>query len=379
MAVARIFFWAATPITCDEAKTLSLERQQLKKKIAQLKALKGRHSSFTTLYIPPTKNLTDVINFVRTELAGTDNIKSKTNRKNVADNLTAILSELTKIKEIPPNGIAFFFGIQEEGGTLKTIREIVVPPSPIAQFLYICGREFDTSELEEMVKPKSLVVIVLIEGGKVTIGYLRGKHIELVRDEDFYIIGKTRAGGQSARRYQRIREEKMQEFFKHVAKLLSELLLDNIDNVDAIVLGGNTIRAQEFLEKSDLDYRIREKIVDTIIPVSVVDETGLLQAMKEASRILKETEIYAERVAWDKFMESLMRGENTVTYGEKEVMAALREGRVEEVLVVEDSPMLDDLVNEVTQYGTKLLVFSSQTESGAQLKSFGGIAARLRW
>ncbi len=358
---------------------MSVARHQLKKKIQELKALQGRHSSFTTLYIPPTKSLTDVINFVRTELAGTDNIKSKTNRKNVADNLTAILSELTKIKQLPENGIAFFFGIQEEGGTLKTIREMIIPPTPISQFLYICGREFVTDELEEMTKPKSLVVIVLIEGGKLTIGYLRGKHIELVRDEDFYIIGKTRAGGQSARRYQRIREEKMQEFFKHVGKVLSDLLLDNIENVDAIVLGGNTIRAQEFLEKGDLDYRIREKIVDKIIPVSVVDETGLLQAVKEASRILKETEIYAERVAWEKFMESLMRGENTVTYGEKEVMSALREGRVDTVMVVEDSPALDQLVDEVNQYGTELLVFSSQTESGAQLKSFGGIAARLRW
>ncbi|MHA1216346.1 MAG: peptide chain release factor aRF-1 [Candidatus Thorarchaeota archaeon] len=358
---------------------MSTKRHQLKKKVEELKALQGRHSSFTTLYIPPTKSLTDVISFVRTELAGTDNIKSKTNRKNVADNLTAILSELTKMKQIPENGVAFFFGIQEEGGSNKTIREIVVPPTPISQFLYICGREFVTDELEEMTKPKSLVVIVLIEGGKLVVGYLRGKHIELVREEDFYIIGKTRAGGQSARRYQRIRDEKMQEFFKHVAKVLADLLLDNIDNVDAIVLGGNTIRAQEFLEKSDLDYRIREKIVDRIIPVSVVDETGLLQAMKEASRILKETEIYAERLAWEKFMESLLRGEKTVTYGEKEVMQALREGRVETVMIVEDSPLLDQLVEEVDNYGTELMVFSSQTESGAQLKSFGGVAARLRW
>ncbi len=358
---------------------MSLERHQLKKKIQQLKALQGRHSSFTTLYIPPSKSLTDVINFVRTELSGTDNIKSKTNRKNVADNLTAILSELTKIKQIPKNGIAFFFGIQEEGGSTKEIREIIVPPSPITQFLYICGREFVTDELEEMVKPKSLIVIVLIEGGKVVVGYLRGKHVELVREEDFYIMGKTRAGGQSARRYQRIREEKMQEFFKHVAKLLADLLLDNIDSVDAIVLGGNTIRAQEFLEKSDLDYRIRKKIAERIIPVSVVDETGLMQAVKEASRILRDTEIYEEREAWEKFMESLLRGENTVTYGEKEVLSALREGRVETVMVVEDSPLLDELVEEVSKYGTELMVFSSQTESGAQLKSFGGIAARLRW
>ena len=359
---------------------MSAERQKLKRKVQQLKALKGRHSSFTTIYVPPTKSLIDAIGFVKMELAGADNIKSKTNRKNVVDNLTAILSELTKLNSIPENGIAFFFGIIEEGGTTKEIRDMVVPPAPISQFIYICGREFILEELENMTKPKSLVVIVLIEGGKLTVGFLRGKHIELVRDEDFYIIGKTRAGGQSARRYQRIREEKMLEFFRHSGKTLNELLLDDIDNVDAIVLGGNTIRAQEFLEKGELDYRLREKVAEVIIPVSVVDETGLYQAMKEASRILKETEIYAERQAWDSFMEDLMKGQNKVAYGEKEVLDALRQGRVASLMVVEEGfDGIDALIDEVSEYGTELLIFSTQTESGAQLKSFGGIAATLRW
>jgi peptide chain release factor subunit 1 len=369
----------------SECKTMkvnnvSAERHKLRRKVEQLKAYQGRHSSFTTLYVPPAKNLTDVISFVRTELAGAENIKSKANRKNVSDNLTAILSELTKIGGIPDNGIAFFYGVEEEGGTEKEIREIVVPPTPISQFIYLCGREFVTEELENMTKPKSLVVIVLIEGGKVTVGYLRGKHMELVRDEDFYIIGKTRAGGQSAKRYLRIREEKMMEFFKFVGRMLGDLLLDDIENVDAIVLGGNTIRCQEFLEKGDLDYRLREKVAETIISVSIIDETGLFQAMKEASRVLRETEIYAERQTWDKFMEDLMKGLNTVTYGKKEVIDALREGRVDTLMVLEDlADQMDELYEEVGAYGSQLLVFSNQTESGAQLKSFGGIAARLRW
>ena len=359
---------------------MSAERHKLRRKVEQLKAYQGRHSSFTTLYVPPSKNLTDVISFVRTELAGAENIKSKANRKNVSDNLTAILSELTKIGNIPENGLAFFFGVEEEGGTGNEIRELVVPPTPISQFIYLCGREFVTEELENMTKPKSLVVIVLIEGGKVTIGYLRGKHMELVRDEDFYIIGKTRAGGQSAKRYLRIREEKMMEFFKYVGRMLGDLLLDDLDNVDAIVLGGNTIRCQEFLDKGDLDYRLREKVAETIIPVSIIDETGLYQAMKEASRILRETEIYAERQTWDLFMEDLMKGLNTVTYGKKEVLDALREGRVDTVMVIEDiADQMDEIYDEVSNYGSKLLVFSNQTESGAQLKSFGGMAARLRW
>ncbi|MHA1934403.1 MAG: peptide chain release factor aRF-1 [Candidatus Thorarchaeota archaeon] len=359
---------------------MSAEKQMLKRKVQQLKEYQGRHSSFTTIYVPPSKSLMDIISFVKDELAGAENIKSKANRKNVSDNLTAILSELTKIGELPENGIAFFFGVQEEGGSNEEIREIVVPPAPISQFFYVCGREFVTEELENQTQPKSLVVIVLIEGGKVTIGYLRGKHIELVRDEDFYIIGKTRAGGQSAKRYMRLREEKMQEFFKYVGRMLSNLLLDDLENVDAIVLGGNTIRCQEFLEKGDLDYRIREKVADTIIPVSIIDETGLYQAVKEASRVLKETEIYAERQAWDKFMEDLMKGMNTVTYGEKEVIEALNSGRVDTLMILEEkSELIDELYDQIKSTGTELMVFSTQTESGSQLKGFGGIAARLRW
>ncbi len=359
---------------------MSAERQRLKKKVQQLKEYKGRHSSFTTLYIPPSKNLTEVTSFVRTELAGADNIKSKTNRKNVQDNLAAILNELTLINELPENGIAFFFGIEEEGGTTNDIREIIIPPAPISQFIYLCGREFMTEELENMTLPKSLVVIVLIEGGKVTVGYLRGKHLEMVLDEDFYIIGKTRAGGQSAKRYLRIREEKMQEFFKYVAMKLQELLLEHLDNVDAIVLGGNTIRCQEFLEKSDLDYRIREKVADAIIPVSLIDETGLYQAVKEASRVMKETEIYAERQAWENFMHDLMKGFNTVAYGKREVLEALKLGRIDILMITEDqTDLIDDLYDEIMNFGTELMVFSTQTESGAQLKSFGGIAARLRY
>ncbi|TFG99086.1 peptide chain release factor 1 [Candidatus Thorarchaeota archaeon] len=359
---------------------MSAERQKLRRKVEELKAYQGRHSSFTTLYVPPSKNLTDVTSFVKTELAGADNIKSKTNRRNVSDNLTAILSELTMINEIPENGLAFFFGIEEAGGTENLIRELIVPPTPISQFIYLCGREFVTDELENMTKPKSLVVIVLIEGGKVTVGYLRGKHMELIRDEDFFIIGKTRAGGQSAKRYLRLREEKMMEFFKFVGRLLNNLLLDDKENVDAIVLGGNTIRAQEFLIHGDLDYRLRDKVAETIIPVSIIDETGLYQAMKEASRILRETEIYAERQSWEAFMEDLMKGLNTVTYGKNEVMEALKAGRVHTLLITEDlADQMDTIYDDVTAFGSELLVFSNQTESGAQLKGFGGIAARLRW
>ena len=79
-------------------------------------------------------------------------------------------------------------------------------------------------------------------------------------------------------------------------------------------------------------------------------------------------------------MSDVMKGMTTVTYGKGEVLEALKQGRVATLMIVEDdADLIDDLYDEITTFGTELLVFSSQTESGAQLKSFGGIAARLRY
>ena len=58
-----------------KVKNMSAERHKLRRKVEQLKAYQGRHSSFTTIYVPPSKNLTDVISFVKSELAGAENIR----------------------------------------------------------------------------------------------------------------------------------------------------------------------------------------------------------------------------------------------------------------------------------------------------------------
>ncbi len=357
----------------------TITKEKLRKKIEYLKSLQGRHSGFTTLYIPPSKNIVDVLNFLKQEYAGTDNIKSKTNRKNVADNLNAIISDLTKLGHIPENGIVFFYGIMGEQNNIE-IREAIIPPEPLKNFIYICGSEFKTDELEQMLTPRHFIVTVLIEGGKYVVGYLRGKHIELVKEEDFYIMGKFRAGGQSSRRFERIREEKMLNFFRHLGKYLNELLLPQLDNIDAIVFGGNTIRVMEFLEKGELDYRLKEKVVDKIISVSTVDETGLLQIVKEISRIAKETEVYKERKLWERFIESLMKGHSNVTYGEKEVLDMLKQGRVDTILISEKkTDLIDEIIDIAEQFSTDVVIFSSQTESGAQLEAMGGVAAILRY
>ncbi|MGQ4833278.1 MAG: peptide chain release factor aRF-1 [Candidatus Asgardarchaeia archaeon] len=366
----------------DTLKKLDyIERRKLMRIIEKLESYKGRHSSLTTLYVPPDKNLSDVINFLRQEYETAGNIKDKTNRKMVQDNLVRMINELQKYKKLPENGLALFFGYHEIGeGQFEEIKEVIGPPLPIKQFVYICGKEFYLEPLKEMAAPKNIVGVVILEAGHYTIGILKGKHIEILKDDDYYVIGKTRRGGQSARRYERLREEQINNFYKHLAKEINELFLPMIDNIEAIIFGGNTLRAMEFLEKNLLDYRIREKIVDKIISTPLISPQGIFQVIKEIGEIIKDSEIARERELWENFKEKLAKGDKLIAYGKDEVIEMIKQGRVDTVLVSEElGNLIDELIELAEKYRTRIEIFSSQTESGQELLAFGGIVAFLRW
>ena len=61
----------------------SYELHKLKKEIELLEAKKGKGTELISLYIPPDKNLADVMNQMRQEYSQAMNIKSARTRKNV--------------------------------------------------------------------------------------------------------------------------------------------------------------------------------------------------------------------------------------------------------------------------------------------------------
>jgi len=358
-----------------------IERREIEKYVEKLSQYKGRHSSLTTLYVPHDKNLVDVINFLRQEYETAGNIKDKTNRKMVQDNIQSLIGELQKIKKLPPNGLAMFIGHATVGeGQFQEVHEVFEPPLPIKQFIYICGKEFYLEPLKEMARPRNIIAVILLEAGHYTLGLIKGKHIEIIKEEDYYVIGKFKKGGQSARRFERLREEQVNNFYKHLAKIINESLLPILNQVDAIVFGGNTIRVQEFLEKELLDYRVRKKIIDKVISVPLVTADGIFQAVKIVSEIIRDSEIAKEKELWEDFKSRLGRGDTQITYGRDEVLQYLKEGRVETVIVSEKmGNLIDEVIELARQTGAKVEIFSADTESGQELLAFGGLVGILRW
>jgi peptide chain release factor subunit 1 len=74
-----------------------MEKKKLRQTIESLKEKRGFHTELISLYIPPKKSISDVSKYLKDEISQSQNIKSKSTRKNVLDSISSITGQLAKI------------------------------------------------------------------------------------------------------------------------------------------------------------------------------------------------------------------------------------------------------------------------------------------
>ncbi|MCW3981039.1 MAG: peptide chain release factor 1, partial [Candidatus Bathyarchaeota archaeon] len=82
-------------------KRTSLERFRLKKSLDMLTRKEGRGTELVSLYVPPGKQISEVLNTLRQEYGTAANIKSDTTRSNVQDAITKTQQRLKLFRKVP--------------------------------------------------------------------------------------------------------------------------------------------------------------------------------------------------------------------------------------------------------------------------------------
>ena len=117
------------------------QRYKLKKLVAELSKLRGRHTELVTVYVPAGANLIDTVNQLRNEQGTAENIKSKGTRKNVVSALEKILQHLKLYPKTPVNGLAVFCGnVSEHEGADDIRLWAVEPPDKLEVKRYWCDQ-----------------------------------------------------------------------------------------------------------------------------------------------------------------------------------------------------------------------------------------------
>lgn len=311
------------------------QRYLFKRKLEEIEAAQGRGTELVSLYVPPARQVSDVTNYLKQELSESSNIKSKSTRKNVTSAIESILSRLKAYRKVPDRGLAFFVGHQEAGADqTEMVAHVVEPPEEVPTFLYRCDSSFFTDPLREMVREKDLYALVVLDRSEATLGLLKGKRIEVIKNVQSLVPSKHSKGGQSARRFERLIEQAAHEFFTKVGDLMTEVYLD-LSDLQGVLLGGPGYTKEFFLEKDYLHHELKKKVVGTF-DTGYADEAGLRELLEKARDTLVDLDLMREKRVIQDFLEEIKRpGEGLAVYGEDQVRRALELGAVETLLISE--------------------------------------------
>ena len=405
-----------------------LVRYAFQRKLDEIASARGRATELVTLYVPPGRQISDVLAYLRNEYAQSSNIKSRTTRKNVMWAIDSLMNRVRQYKEPPASGVAFFVGNKAVGADKsEPVTFIVEPPEPLNTYLYRCDSTFLLDPLLAMVHAPELWGLIVIDRAEVTFGFLRGKRVEVLRNKQSQVPSKHGRGGQSAHRFERLIEHAAHDFYVRCGEMATELFLAKNDQLKGIILGGPGATKEYFYKEGYLHYELQQKVVQPLFDVGYTDEYGLKELVEKATQTLHGLELTEEKRLIQRLLVEIRKAEGGLAaYGELEVFRALEAGGVATLLLSEglrrrrvtfrgncghsfertlaaegiegvlaercpvcgsgtlsvarDEDYVEDLFRRASDSGATVRLISTESEEGEMLgKAFGGIAALLRF
>lgn len=399
-----------------EEGTDSEKNYQLKRWIKQLSSYSGNGTELISVYIPAGSPIHEMGNKLRQEMSQASNIKSKTTRTNVIGALERILGHLKIFRQTPPNGLAIFAGNVSDNPAKVDIQLFSLePPQPLKVGIYRCDSKFFLEPLERMLGSKDSYGLLVMDGREATLAIMKGTEVKIVDHVTSLAHAKVRKGGQSARRFERLREESIEYYYKHVGEKMD---LHFLDQVKGVIVGGPGPVKENFLREKPFNYQI--KIIG-VVDTGYTDEYGIQELIAKSEQLLSQQETVREKNIVTQFIKEVVN-DGLATYGEKEVREAILTRQAERVLLsegldykiakykcpacsqetsiitrekppqttkcqcggeaklIETKDLIDDLEELARQNQIPVEIISTNTSEGAQfLNGFLGIGAFLRY
>ena len=402
----------------------STELYEVKRTLKELSDKKGRGTELVSVYIPPNKQISDVVKHMREELSQSANIKSKQTKKNVQSAIEVIMQRMRLFPKPPERGLVLFVGMIPKGGpgTEKMETYVFEPPEPVQTYTYHCDSQFFLEPLQEILEDKEIYGLAVIDRKEATIAIMKGKRIDIVKNLTSGVPGKHKAGGQSQRRFDRLIELAAHEFLKRIGEHMNDAFLD-LEGLKGVIIGGPGHTKEDFVNGDYLHHEIKQKIITTV-DTSYTGEFGIREVIDKSMDVLTEIDIMREKKLVQRFLTELVDENGLASYGEAEVRQNLINGAVEVLLLSEDikskrytfqcpscgsqeektiknegeikdkackncgetmkvsssEDVIGDLVAMAEEVGSEVEIISTETEEGMQLlRAFGGIGAILRY
>lgn len=275
------------------------------------------------------------------------------NRKGVIDSLKNVKHVLNiQRNHCPEKGLIIYSGNNQ----VWVIDDTQLPSNTI----YECSNVFNTSVLKSVIDCSNgpLYGFVIIDGDDTLFATVQGnvgnEHVEIIKSKSSFIRGRCRRGGQSALRFDRLRDEAEDKYVQTSVENIGCL-----KDCDSIIIAGKANLKNLFASKINLN-------VLGLLNISVGSEAGLYEAIPKSKELRDKFENKIEYSAIELFEIQLVNDPDLLVFGIPELIEMVGYGIVKTVIISKRlKPKLIERIKKLSdQFGTEVLEIKGITASG---------------
>jgi len=242
-------------------------------------------------------------------------------------------------------------------------------PKPLRKAQYSCGKNFDITILKELndSKTDNTFLFVVIDGSELQVSFVQGDNIQHIHNVKSVIRGRTRRGGQSALRFDRLRDNSEFQFVS-----LSAEYINKLTGYSGIFLAG----------KANVKILLSEHIKGDILGIKSVSSSGKEGILESISLFKEEIISFNNKDEIETLLEfynGVDTCDNKIVIGLDETKEYLKLGMIKTLLLSEEYYKAKR-INNAEYFGTKVVKIKGFSSEGDNfIKNFGGIAGILRF
>lgn len=143
---------------------------------------------------------------------------------------------------------------------------LVAPPFAIGSAASFGA--INAGPLIELLERERLIGVLLLRLGGFTVGLLRGERVLDPKTDQRFVKNRHKKGGQSQRRFERIREKQVRELFDEACEVARTKLSPHERRLEHVYLGGDRRTLGAFRKRCDYFERFGERLAARVLPVA---------------------------------------------------------------------------------------------------------------
>lgn len=231
------------------------------------------------------------------------------------------------------------------------------PPNPIKKFYYRCDRKFHLDDLLKLYEVYDEYAIVLISGKRVEL-YLHSenqtKKLKCINES---LPNQHGTGGQSAQRFERIRNEKIGWYATKISELMTKYYVSNGRFKYKGLIVAGPAEMKKIVKSDPIFIKYFDNFLLKTITIPEITDNSIYQVLNMSEDILtsevSQTELinFFEKILFDP------KQYNLIVFGTNQVLSDFNAGHLKNIYVSNGYPDKDNILKMNTK--TKISIIKN--------------------